>query len=214
MKVIAVNGSPRKTNNTATLLEHALKGAESVGAETEMIHLNDLDFKGCISCFACKRKNGHPGKCAVKDDLSPVLEKVSKADGLVLGSPIYLADVTAATRAFIERLIFSNISYDDYGKSYFEGSLSAAVVYTMNVPEAYAESYKFIYETIESSFQRCLKGEVFSLKAYDTWQFDDYSKYFAGNFDEKHKAEVHKTQFPKDCEKAFEIGVKLGSLKK
>ncbi len=213
MKVIAVNGSPRKKNNTATLLQHALKGAESVGAETETVHLNDLNFKGCVSCFACKRKNGHPGKCAVKDDLAPVLEKVSKADGLVLGSPIYLADVTAATRAFIERLIFPNISYDDYGQSYFEGSLSCAMIYTMNVPEQYGEMYKYAYEVIESSLQRCLKGETFSLKSYDTWQFDDYSKYFAANFDGKHKAEVHETQFPEDCRAAFELGVKLGSKK-
>lgn len=213
MKIIAINGSPRKKNNTGTLLEHALKGAESVGAETEMIHLNDLTFKGCISCFACKRKTGHPGKCAMKDDLTPILDKLSKADGFILGSPIYLADVTAATRAFIERLIFPNISYDDYGQSYFEGSLPSGMIYTMNVPEQYAEMYKPVYDSIESSFQRCLKGESVSLKSYDTWQFDDYSKYFAGNFDEKHKAEVRDTQFPKDCEKAFELGVKLGSKK-
>lgn len=213
MKVIAVNGSPRKKNNTATLLEHALNGAASVGAETETVHLNDLNFKGCISCFACKRKNGHPGKCAVKDDLSPVLEKIAKADGLVLGSPIYLADVTAAARAFIERLIFPNISYDDYAQSYFEGRLPSVMIYTMNVPESYGEMYTYVYEALESSFQRCLKGETFSLKSYDTRQFDDYSKYFAANFDEKKKADVHQTQFPEDCRAAFELGVKLGSKK-
>ena len=55
MKVIAVNGSPRKTWNTATLLEHALAGAAGSGAETELVHLYDLEFKGCISCFACKK---------------------------------------------------------------------------------------------------------------------------------------------------------------
>ena len=58
MKVIAVNGSPRKKWNTATLLERALEGAASKGAETELVHLYDLDFKGCVSCFACKMIDG------------------------------------------------------------------------------------------------------------------------------------------------------------
>ena len=70
MKLIAFNGSPRKKWNTATLLEHALKGAKSEGAKTELIHLYDLDYKGCTSCFACKRIGGRVyGHCAIKDDL-------------------------------------------------------------------------------------------------------------------------------------------------
>jgi multimeric flavodoxin WrbA len=56
MKVIALNGSPRKKWNTATLLKHAVDGAASNGAETELIHLYDYNYKGCISCFACKVK--------------------------------------------------------------------------------------------------------------------------------------------------------------
>ena len=71
MKIIAVNGSPRKTWNTATLLHHALDGAASRGADTELVHLYDLDFKGCISCFSCKLKNGGCyGRCAVNDGLT------------------------------------------------------------------------------------------------------------------------------------------------
>ena len=74
MKLIAFNGSPRKKRNTATLLEHACKGAKSEGAKTELIHLYDLDYKGCTSCFACKRIGGKRyGHCAVKDDLLPGL---------------------------------------------------------------------------------------------------------------------------------------------
>ncbi len=70
MKVIAINGSPRETWNTATLLQKALDGAKSMGADTKLIHLYDLNFKGCSSCFACKRKgSGYIGHCAMKDDL-------------------------------------------------------------------------------------------------------------------------------------------------
>lgn len=73
MKIIAINGSSRKKWNTATLLEKALEGAATQGAETELIHLYDRDFKGCSSCFACKLKGGKSyGKCAMKDDLTRI----------------------------------------------------------------------------------------------------------------------------------------------
>jgi multimeric flavodoxin WrbA len=70
MKILAVNGSPRKKWNTAILLNKALEGAESQGAETALIHLYDLNFKGCTSCFACKMKDGNSfGRCAVRDEV-------------------------------------------------------------------------------------------------------------------------------------------------
>ena len=91
MTIIGINGSPRKKWNTATLLTKALEGAASQGADTELVHLYDLDYKGCISCFACKIIDGpHNGRCAVKDDLSPILKKIEdEADAIILGSPIY-----------------------------------------------------------------------------------------------------------------------------
>jgi len=90
MRVLAINGSPRKNRNTATLLVKALERAASQGAETELVHLYDLTYKGCKSCFACKPKGGSSyGRCAAKDDLTDVLAKVEEADALVLGSPIY-----------------------------------------------------------------------------------------------------------------------------
>lgn len=71
MKVIAINGSPRKKWNTATLLEKVIEGVASQGAKTELVHLYDLSFKGCISCFACKLKDGKSyGRCAVQARLT------------------------------------------------------------------------------------------------------------------------------------------------
>ena len=76
MKVIAFNGSPRKDWNTATLLQHALQGAASQGAETKLVHLYDYNYKGCVSCFSCKVKNGDSyGRCATEDDLLPFLAR-------------------------------------------------------------------------------------------------------------------------------------------
>jgi len=89
MKVIAFNGSPRKEWNTATLLKSALDGAASRGADVELVHLYDLDYKGCNSCFACKLKGGKSyGHCGMRDGLTPLLRKVEAADGVLLGSPV------------------------------------------------------------------------------------------------------------------------------
>jgi multimeric flavodoxin WrbA len=112
MKVIAFNGSPRKKWNTTTLLEKALEGAASQGAEAKLIHLYDLDFKGCKSCFGCKIKSGRSyGQCAIKDDLTPILEEVEKTDVLILGSPIYFWAVSGEMKSFMERLMFPYYRY-------------------------------------------------------------------------------------------------------
>ena len=90
MNVIGINGSPRKQWNTATLVAKALEGAAAKGATTELVHLYDLDFKGCKSCFACKTRGCKSyGKCILNDELAPVLEKIAAADALAIGSPIY-----------------------------------------------------------------------------------------------------------------------------
>ena len=84
MNVIAVNGGPRKDWNTGTMLKSALEGAESVGARTKLVHLYDLTYKGCTSCFSCKRKgNDCGGLCAMRDDLRAVLEEVLESASAV-----------------------------------------------------------------------------------------------------------------------------------
>ena len=102
MKIIALNGSPRKKKwNTVTLLDKALEGAASVGAETELVHLYDLSFSGCVSCFACKKKSRKQDcVCALKDDLAPVLEQIKEADALIVGSPVYYCVESASTRLY------------------------------------------------------------------------------------------------------------------
>ena len=136
MKVIAFNGSPRKNCNTAMLLKHALEGAASQGAETELIHLYDFNYKGCISCFACKRIGGNSyGRCAVNDDLTPALNKVQEADAVILGSPTYLGSVTGEMRSFIERLIYPYLVYDKSNSTLFSKKIPTAFIYTMGVNE-------------------------------------------------------------------------------
>lgn len=208
MKAVAINGSPRKDWNTAQLLEEALRGAGSVGMETELIHLYDLDYQGCVSCFACKGKNAQPCRCYHRDQLSPVLEKVLGADVLFLGSPIYFSDVTGEMRSFLERLFFITMTYDDYTKPVFPGHMNAAFFFTMNLRDG--TIYQPMMENLTAMLTR-FGGEAEYYAATDTLQFDDYSKYHAAMFSEEAKRERRETQFPKDRAAAFEIGRRLAS---
>ena len=88
-KIVVVNASPRVNMNTGTLIREAAKGAESEGAEVQIIDLYRLDkVHGCMSCFACKLKPNE-GKCVYRDGLEPVLEAIRNADGLVIGTSIF-----------------------------------------------------------------------------------------------------------------------------
>ncbi|WIM43028.1 flavodoxin family protein [Methanosarcina mazei] len=208
MKVIAINGSPRRTWNTATLLEKALEGAASEGAETEMIHLYDLDFKGCISCFACKLRDGKSyGKCAMQDDLTPVLEKLEDADALILGSPIYLGNSTGEMRSFMERYIFPYLVYSDEPPTLYLKNIPVGFIYTMGAKEEFFDIFG-LRTTIglNENLAKRIFGYSESLCSTDTYQFDDYSKYVADRFDPEEKAKRRKEVFPQDCEKAFEMG--------
>lgn len=210
MNVIAVNGSPRKKWNTAALLQKALDGAGSAGAQTEMIHLYDLKYRGCTSCFACKRKGGALGRCAMRDDLADVLEKVVGCGVLLLGTPIYFGNISGEMLSFLERLLFSGMTYSAGHRSTFRGKLSSGFIYTMNVPSDTMEKlgYNSLFGHYKSLLER-LGGPSEILVSNDTRQFDDYSRYEASMFSEEHKARVRAERFPVDCQKAFEMGARL-----
>lgn len=161
MNVIAINGSPRKNWNTAMLLEHALAGAASKGAETELVHLYGLDFKGCTSCFLCKLKGGSSyGKCAMRDGLTPLLEKLAHADAFILGSPIYFGTVTGEMRSFMERLLFQYLEYTNPPGSLFNKKIPTAFIYTMNVSEEIMKEYQY---TVHIGVNLELSGKVFRI---------------------------------------------------
>ncbi len=212
MKVLAINGSPRKDWNTATLLRAALDGASAQGAETELVHLVDLDFKGCVSCFACKREGGKSyGRCARQDGLTPVLAEIERCDGLVIGSPIYLGDVTGAVRSFLERLAFQYLVYDHSHKSLYPGHAKVGFIYTMNVDEQ--RMRQIGYPERLGGAENLLRWIIGSVEppvySNDTLQFDDYSKYVTDMFDPQAKAERRRVAFPEDCRRAYELGERL-----
>ena len=211
MKVIAFNGSPRKKWNTATLLNKALEGAASLGADTELIHLYDLNFRGCLSCFACKTKGGQSyGKCAARDDLTPILKKVEETDAFILGSPIYFGTVSGEMRSFMERLMFPYHVYTYPPRSLFPRKIHTGFIYTMNAPEEWMK--KLGYDKSIVSNEMTLKtifGASESLFSFDTYQFKDYSKVVVESFDPEKKAKRRREVFPMDCQKAFEMGIRL-----
>ena len=102
MKVIAFNGSARKDGNTSILLNMVFEELKAEGIETEIYTLAGKPIQGCIACFKCFEKKDR--RCAVeKDIINECIEKMLKADGILLGSPTYFADVSAGMKALIER---------------------------------------------------------------------------------------------------------------
>ena len=103
MKVVAFNGSPRKEGNTYLLLKIVLDEIETEGIETKLVQMSEREpIQGCIACFKCMQQKNM--RCAIESDpFNEYFEEVSKADGLLLGSPVYFSDMTAGMKALIER---------------------------------------------------------------------------------------------------------------
>jgi multimeric flavodoxin WrbA len=195
------------------MLKKAFEGASSQGAETELIHLYDLKYQGCISCFACKKKDGVSyGKCVVKDVLKPIFEKIETVDAVIFGSPVYLGTITGQMQSFMERLIFPYLTYTDPPASLFPKKIPAGFIFTMGVPEEAMN--QFGYQPRFANIERFLKlifGESETLLSFDTLQFDDYSKVVAPRFDPVQKLKRRKEIFPQDCQKAFEMGARFAA---
>lgn len=102
MKVLAINGSPRKNGNTQILIDEAAKEIEKAGIEVEKIAVTDFDIRPCTGCDLCSKKPWH---CPIKDDAVKVLKRMAKADGLLVGSPVYCGGVTAQLKALFDRSV-------------------------------------------------------------------------------------------------------------
>lgn len=213
MKMLAINGSPRKNKNTASLLRKIVEGAASKGAESELVHLRELDFTGCVSCFECKRVGGHSyGACAVRDGLTETLAKAVEADVLVLGTPFYFGVETSYMRAFMERLYFPSMVYKKEDRYLSKHKKGTALVYTMNVPQEIMGPFGYD-RVIAAAKERmeALYGACELMISCDTKQFDDYSKYEVEIFDVGGKLKRHEEVFPRELQLAFEMGQNLVS---
>ncbi|MBQ9243891.1 MAG: flavodoxin family protein [Proteobacteria bacterium] len=206
-KIIAINASPRRGWNTDTLVSEAAKGAESVGAEVEKFDLFKLEkYTGCISCFGCKKEK-NKGCCICRDGLKPVLDAIRASDGLIIGSPNYLSEMTASFRALYERLIFQNLTYNKDTPCCNAHMIPVLLIMTSNAPDMY-------YTDLMRNYQQTLSRFVGPTEVFicgDTLQLKDYSKldWPWSIFDPEAKKIRHDTVFPQDCRKVFEMGAAL-----
>ena len=210
-KIIAVNAGPRKGWNTDTLITEAARGAESVGAAVERFDLFRLErYTGCISCFGCKKEK-FKGHCVCRDGLTPVLDAIRQADGLIIGSPNYLSELTASFRALYERLIFQNLTYQAEAPCCNERPIPVLLIMTSNAPDT-------LYLDLLRGYQQTLSrfvGPTELLVSGNTLQLKDYAKtdWPWTMFDPEAKKERHEAVFPQECRKAYDLGAALAGEK-
>lgn len=206
-KIIAVNAGPRKGWNTDTLVEEAINGARAAGAEIKKYDLFRLEkYTGCISCFGCKRET-NKGHCICRDGLTPVLDSVRDADGLIIGSPNYLGEMTASFRAFYERLIFQNLTYNLDAPCCNEHMIPVFLIMTSNANDTYYMDLLHNYQQTLSRFV----GPTEIFVSGDTLQLKDYSKtdWEWSLFNPEAKHIRHDTVFQEECKRVYEMGALL-----
>jgi len=204
-KIIAINGSPRSGWNTDILIREAAAGAAANGAEAEIIDLYKLEkFTGCVSCFGCKT-DGHLGQCVCRDGLHEGLEKIRQADGLILGSPVYLGDISAGLRALYERLIFQYITYKTEIRSYNERRIPVVLILTSNIAAEYDEELLRRYKGTLEAFI----GPVQTLASGNTLQVNDYERYGWTMFSAEERRARRETVFPEERKAAFRLGADM-----
>ncbi len=206
-RIVAVNAGPRKGWNTDTLITEAARGAEAAGAVIERFDLFRIEkYTGCISCFGCKREK-NKGHCICSDGLTPVLDAIRSSDGLIIGSPNYLSEMTASFRALYERLIFQNLTYNLETPCCNLRPVPVLLIMTSNAPDT---AYLPLLRNYQQTLNRFV-GPADVLVSGNTLQLKDYSKtdwpWTMFDPDEKHKR--HETVFPEECRKAYDMGMKL-----
>ena len=208
--VIAINASPRVKWNTAQLVRAAASGAEDAGAQAEVVDLYQLEpFMGCRSCFACMTEKRF-GRCAIKDGLTETLDKIAKADGLILGTPNYFGRPTSGFRALYERLLFQHLTYDTAKFSSNERSIPVLFIMTSNAP---AESYDQLnYDEMLAEHEQTLSrfiGPTTSFVSGNTLQTDHYDKFNWTMFDAEAKQRRHDEVFPQELAQVRELASQL-----
>ena len=206
-KIIIIDGGPRKNFNTASMLQKFAEGAMSVSSDIEVktVRLYDLDYKGCMSCMACKIKDKASNVCKFKDSLTSILEEIAQADGLVLGSPIYFGQITGQMQAFLERLAFPWLSYNDYSLTAPKKML-VVLMETMNgLPD---NNNSQGYGSLEYCITNAL-GEPEHINAYNTYQVKSYDRFELASFSEEAKRQYREEHWEQDLQKAYDAGKQM-----
>ena len=212
-KIVVVNASPRIGFNTYKLLQASAKGAMEEGAEVKFYNLYKLDkYFGCYSCFGCKRKPNE-GKCIIKDGLKEVLDAIRESDGLIIGSPNYLGDTSAAFRALFERLEFQTLTYNLAKPRYDFKRIPVLFLMTSNAKLDY---YKNIgYDDMLNKYKTAFEDAVGNTKIYiadDTLQVNNYDLYNWTMFNKEDKIKHHNEVFDNELNEMYSLGKEIVNM--
>lgn len=167
MQILAFNGSPRPQGNTSAMVASMLAGARSRGAETREVRLHDIQFKGCLGCFGC-RKN--PGFCSAKDELSPWLEAIKTCAGVIIGCPIYMYRISGQMKLLVDRIysLYANLPQGGY-KSMVPPGKTYALVISQGAPnpEQYTKSIAYLTGMTGSGLGMDVVGKVIHTESAD-----------------------------------------------
>ena len=205
--ITVVNAGPRKGWNTDTLLGDATRGAEDAGASAVRFDLYRLErYTGCVSCFGCKKK-ANRGKCVLRDGLAPVLDSISESDGLIIGSPNYLGEMSAAFRSLYERLVFRNLTYTLESPCCAGRRIPVLLIMTSNAPDT---AYSALLEGYRRTLSRFV-GPTDVFVCGDTLQIEDYgaTDWPWTMFDPEAKKRRRETVFPEQRKTAYAKGSAL-----
>jgi len=150
MEIVCVLGSPKANGNSASIAKRFCDKAEKMGGNVQCFNLNELDFKGCQGCMACKTTSD---RCVLKDDLTQVLDAIRETDILVIATPVYFADMTGQLKCFLDRTY--SFSLPDYltnpNRSRLPPGKKGVFIMTQGAPEG---KFVEIYSRFETYFKR------------------------------------------------------------
>ncbi len=211
MQVLALNGSPRKKKHSATLLQKALEGAEEAGATTQLVHLYEYTFSGCMSCYACKKPQGPSfGKCILHDELTPLLEQCMTADALFFASPIFYGAQSGIFRCFMERLLYPLYPFSKE-KSLGTRSIPTVFFYSMiaSKDRAETEGYMVGIEKVRLWMEQLLQAPAKVLMCGNAMHQEDYTPFGPVHYDVEGMQKTYLAEFPKQCAQAKDLGAKI-----
>lgn len=186
VRVVAFIGSARKNGNVDTIVEEILNGVKEKQGEVKKFYLNDMNIRGCQGCLYCRKVHD----CVIKDDMQEIYEEIKKADYIIIGSPVYICQVSAQTKLLLDRLyplteINKSIHTPRFGKK------KLIMVYTQAAP------FSFLFRKYFKYTAKHLKG----------MGLENYKTLVATKMFERDSAKKDKNIL----NKAYNIGVSIGN---
>ncbi len=173
MKIVILQGSPRKNGNTARITGWIQDELVSLGHETEYIYLASKNLNGCLACGKCKEKPEEIG-CVQNDDIGEILEKIVKSQAVVFASPLYFWGISSQLKAVIDRTysLYVNYHMPDH-KSLVEGQRQAFVVTGAGPYENNAEGVFDAFKRLQNPHKTINAGQLFAGSCTDPDKLDD-----------------------------------------